>query len=71
MSGASAVSFVQGLPEPVGTIMTDTGGGVWAGSLFYSTNSSGPRVLRVKAETQAPDGKRHATAIDFGGFSVR
>ena len=71
VSGASAQSFLQGLPEQVGTIMTDTGSGVWAGSLFFSTSASGPRILRVKAETQAPDGKRHATAIDFGGFSVR
>jgi hypothetical protein len=71
VASATAQSFLQGVPDVAGTTMTDTGGGVWAGSLFFSTGASGPRVLRVKAETQSPDGKRHATAIDFGGFAIR
>jgi hypothetical protein len=70
IAAASAQSFLQGFPDQVGTILTDTGNGAWMGSFFYTTTVSGPRVIRVKAETQSADGKRHATAVDFGGFSV-
>ena len=67
---ASAQSFLQGLPDSIGTILTDLGGGSWAGSLYFSTTTAGPRVIRMKEETVSPDGKRHATAIDIGGFTV-
>ncbi len=30
----------------------------------------GPRSVRVSAETDGPDGMRHATAIDFEPFAV-
>jgi hypothetical protein len=70
IAGSSAQAFLEGLPDQVGTLMTDIGGDTWAGSIFFSTTATGPRVFRVKAETEAADGKRHATSIDFGGFSV-
>ncbi|HTM47752.1 MAG TPA: choice-of-anchor D domain-containing protein [Bryobacteraceae bacterium] len=66
---ATVQAFLQGLPDQAGSIMSETGGGPWAGSIFFSTTASGARVMRVKAETQV-DGRRHATAIDFGGFAV-
>jgi hypothetical protein len=66
---ATVQAFLQGLPDQAGSIMSDTGGGPWAGSIFFSTTASGARELRVKAEIQV-DGRRHATAIDFGGFAV-
>ena len=31
----------------------------------------GPRLTRIKAETKAADGRRHATAIDFTGLEVK
>jgi hypothetical protein len=31
----------------------------------------GPRIIRVKAEVKATDGRRHATAIDVGGLEVK
>jgi hypothetical protein len=35
------------------------------------TATPGPRLIRVKAESKSPDGRRHATAIDVGGLEVK
>jgi hypothetical protein len=32
--------------------------------------ASGPRTVRILAQVQGSDGKRHATAIDVGPFAV-
>ena len=71
VSGGSAQSFLQGFPELAGTPMTDTGGGAWGGSVYQTSAAAGPRVVRLKMETESADGKRHATAVDLGGFTVR
>jgi hypothetical protein len=44
-----------------------TRGGIHAGT----GATVGPRVVRIKAESKAADGRRHATAIDVGGLQIR
>lgn len=49
------------------------GDGVYAGTGLNAGSGSevGARVVRIKVETKAADGKRHATAIDVAGLSVK
>src|SRR4029077_18081878 len=66
-----AQAFLLGFADQPGALMTDSGGGAFFGSIFFSTTEAGPRVIRMKAETVGTDGMRHATAVDVGGFTVR
>jgi hypothetical protein len=45
-----------------------TAGGVGTGC---TAADAGPRTVRFKAESQAPNGKRHATAVDVSGLVLR
>lgn len=73
----------DGLPDPnvyTAVLYDDgaTGGDPAANDGLFTSNgvgadccaAIGPRVVRIKAETQAGDGLRHATAVDVEPFAV-
>lgn len=67
-----------------GTILLDDGqnGDATAGDGVFSNDAivhieseareddTGPRMLRIQAETETSDGRRHATAVEFGPLTV-
>lgn len=72
----------EGLPDanvPTGPLLDDgaAGGDVAANDGLFTSGIAtdccavvGERVLRIKAEAQATDGLRHATAVDVASFAV-
>jgi hypothetical protein len=80
--GAGAMVMLNGLADPnVGLFqLLDDGAhgdgtmedGVFANDAVAADCCApvGPRSVRVSAETEGPDGMRHATAIDFEPFAV-
>lgn len=80
--GVGATTLRDGLADPnIGVVrLTDDGGhgDAVAGDGVFTNNgvgtdccaAVGPRVVRVMAQGQGADGRRHATAVDLGAFAV-
>lgn len=80
--GVGATVLRNGLADPhvaIVNLFDDGSHGDAAASDRVFTNSEvrtdccaalGPRIVRVLAQTQGVDGKRHATAVDVGPFAV-
>ena len=47
-----------------------TNSGVTHGMIVARDDDTGPRIVRIAAEVEGADGRRHATAVDIGTLTL-